>query len=313
MSPTIQLGASTSAPPLVSRFSQIFEPSGVINFPNGDILIIEDEGDSPLHLTNFSDNSSSDKISLNQPTSIRLASPVDDLEGITLGRDGMIFLITSFSTTKKGKRKQKRQRLIQLKIENGRIVHELHFDNLLPHLTEQLANEKYLDKPGVDALNIEGIAFDKDKKHLLLGLRAPMKESEAIILVLENPYEIFSKTVPPRFSNPNIALDMAGGGIRAITYDDTLKTYLLANEIRNRKDKLRPGLWAWDGNPAHEPSRISLPKMKGVSNIEGITSVVINTKSYLLLMCDDGQRKTGKGAHYILLDHALLTKQATPK
>ena len=293
--------------PAVSRFPHIYEPSGVLSLPGGDILIIEDDGSNPIHITRIADPSVADF--LDPFTTLHLATPVSDLEGITPGRDETVFLITSFSVAKKKKkRKQKRQRLIQFQIKDGRIIRELHFDNLLPYLTQQLRKEKHVDSKDADTLNIEGITFDKEKDHLLIGLRSPLTKGKAIIIVLENPYDIFSGTTPPRFSVRNIVVNLDGEGIRGMTYDHILEMYLITNEVKNRKGKLRPALWAWDGNSAHKPVRVSLPKLKGVKNIEGITSVSIGSRHFLFLVCDDGERKKGKGAHYILMDAGFLSE-----
>ena len=304
--PIIQSCAVASDSPLVDRFLHIYEPSGVLYLSNGDVLMIEDDGRNPLHLISIADHSGVD---FSGPhVTMKLSTPVDDLEGITLGRDETVFLITSFSPGKKKKRKKKRQRLIQFQIKDGLVVHELHFDNLLPYLIQQLNKEKYIDAGGVDTLNIEGITFDAGKKHLFIGLRSPLFKGRAIIVVLENPYEIFSGTTPPIFTGRNIMLDLGGEGIRGITYNDNLGVYLITNEVKNKKGKLRPGLWVWDGKFADKPVRVSLPKMKGIKNIEGITPITAGTRHFLLLVCDDGERKKEKGAHYILMDAEFLSK-----
>lgn len=304
--PIIQPGAVASDSPLVDRFLHIYEPSGVLYLSNGDVLIIEDDGRNPLHLISLADHSSVD---FSRPhVTMKLSTSVDDLEGIALGKDETVFLITSFSPDRKKKRKKKRQRLIQFQIKDGRIVHELHFDNLLPYLIQQLKKEKHIDGGGADTLNIEGITFDAEKKRLFIGLRSPLVKGRAIIAVLENPYEIFSGTTPPIFTGRNIMMDLGGEGIRGITYNYTLGLYLITNEVKNKKGKLRPGLWGWDGKPADKPTRISLPKMKGIKNIEGITQLTVGTRHFLLLVCDDGERKKQKGAHYILMDAEFLSK-----
>ena len=119
--PALLSEAVASDFPFVSRFSQIYEPSGVIISASSDILIVEDEGDDPLHITSFANDS--------PPIPLTLSIPVSDLEGVALGRDETVFLITSFSTTKKNKRKQKRERLIQLKVKGDRVVDEHHFND----------------------------------------------------------------------------------------------------------------------------------------------------------------------------------------
>lgn len=300
--PILLSDAGASGPPFVSRFPQVYEPSGVIIFPSADILIIEDEGDEPLHIARFADGLSGAANIKILPVSLTLPVPVSDLEGAAIGRNETAFLITSFSTTKKNKRKKKRQRLLQLKVKNGQIVQEQHFDHFLPTLTAQLLKEKHLTPADVGTLNIEGIAFDREKKKLLVGLRTPLAKDKAIIVIVENPYDIFSKDSEPNFSDQNITLNLGGGGIRGITYDHTLKTYLLVNEVPDNKGKLRPALWAWDGNRLQKPVRISLPKLKGVKNFEGVATITIDSNHLLLLVCDDGKRKNGKGGHYVVLN-----------
>jgi len=301
------LGSSVANPISIARFSHIYEASGVVSSPEGDILIVEDDGSNPLRVTQFKRGSDLKGKSLKTPVVLQLSTPVDDLEGVAVGKDETIFLITSFSVTKnKKKRKKKRQRLIQLKIRNGKIIRELHFDHLLTPIIQQLLKGQLVEKTTADTLNIEDITFDKNKKHLLIGLRSPLIGDKAIILVLENPYDIFSRAVKPRFSSLNITFSIGGEGIRGLTYDHSLDVYLIVNEIRNKKGKLRPALWVWKGNPAYQPTRVSLPKMKKVKNIEGITPVEVQNKTFFLLVCDDGNRKKGKGSHYILLGAEVL-------
>ena len=295
--PFLQSDSVAADSPLINRFSHIYEPSGVICLPGGDLLVIEDDGSNPLYIIPIVDNSAG---FLGTPEEMRLSTSVDDIEGITSGRNETIFLITSFSPTKKNKRKKKRQRLLQFQINDDKIIREFHFDNLLPYLIGHLANEKYVGSKGADALNIEGITFDRKKEHLLIGLRSPLRKGKAVIVVLENPYELLSDRDIPVFSPRNIILDLGGEGIRGMVYDDLRNGYLITNEVRNRKGKLRPGLWFWE--PSRKPVRIPLPKMKGVKNIEGIAPITIASRHFLFLVWDDGERKRKKGAHYILIE-----------
>jgi len=297
--PVLQPVSGAAGLSLINRFSHIYEPSGVLRLSGGDLLVIEDDGHNPLHLIPVIDGSSA---FLGQPVSLPLSTSVGDLEGISSGRDGTVFLITSFSPTRKNKRKKKRQRLIQFQIENGRIVNELHYDNLLPYLTRHLAKEKSVGTKGADTLNIEGIALDKENDSLLIGFRSPLEKNKAVIIVLENPYDLFSTSASPVFSPRNILLDIGGEGIRGMGYDDIEGGYLITNEVKNRKGNLRPALWFWKGDPSSKSAGIPLPKLKGVKNIEGITPITIGSRHFLFLVCDDGARKKKKGAHYILLE-----------
>ena len=47
---------------------------------------------------------------------------------------------------------------------------------------------------------------------------------------------------------------------------------------------------------------IWLFKKYRIKSIEGITPLYFNGAHYLLLVCDDGDRKKEQGAHYVLID-----------
>ena len=300
----VQLGTASGKKQQVSTFSEIYEPSTVIQLPDGLILIAEDEGDQPLHLSRLVNLEGDLKL---EPVQLPKIDPVpDDLEGSDLGKDGAVYLITSHSINKKGKRKKKREVLARLTFKNGKISEYTAYDGLLIPLKKALEANSEMEAAGFQQLNIEGLSFDSSRKRLLLGLRAPLAGNKAIILVLENPYTIFSEGQAPRFQQKNIYLNLGGGGIRSVAYDSRRKVYLFANEIPNKKGKLRPAVWAWDGNPRSSPARVALPKLKGIKNIEGITLVQFQKKKYLLMVTDDGARKRKEGAHYIFLDTSAL-------
>ena len=285
-------------------FTEVYEPSTVTQFGDGLILIAEDEGKRPLLVSRLIESEKG--LELNPVRLERTDNAIDDVEGSALGKDGAIYLITSHSTANNDKRKKKRELLTRLTFKGDKISDTDTYGGLFSPIIAALQSEF---KNGVDPsqqLNIEGLCFDSTKNKLLLGLRSPLLEDRAIILTLENPYALFSKGQAPRFQKKMIYLDMGGGGIRSIAYDSKRKTYLLANEIPNGKGKLRPVVWAWDGKPHSPPTRITLPKLKGVKNIEGMTLVKFQKKTFLLMVSDDGNRKKKKGAHYYFLDTSAL-------
>ncbi len=300
----VPLCAAAGKKQQVSTFAEIYEPSTVVQLADGRILIAEDEGDMPLYLSrvvNLKGNLILEPVQL-QGTDVAL----DDLEGSALGKDGNVYLITSHSVNKKGKRKKKREVLVRLTIKDDKILEIKTYNGLLLPIKKALRSKSGIGAAELQQLNIEGLYFDSAKKKLLLGLRTPLAGNKAIILVLENPSALFSKGQAPKFQQKNIYLEMGGGGIRSITYDSRHKVYLLTNEIPNKKGKLRPAVWAWNGKPHSQPSRVVLPKLKGIKNIEGITLVKYQKKTFILMVADDGIRKKKKGAHYCFLDTATL-------
>lgn len=282
------------------RFVGVYEPSAVVQLSDGLVLIAEDEEDNPLSL--FSIQSRGDNLKLiRQDKKVAMELPLDDLEGGTTGKNEKLFLITSHSTTGSGKKNKKRERLVRFGIVGHSIQGLQSYGSLRTDIVKawtRLAPNQQLD---LKKLNIEALAFQEGLNKLFIGLRSPLIGKKSNLLLLENPYAIFNNTgVAARFERL-ISLDLGGGGIRAMTFDELERRYLLANEVLDKKDKLRPAVWEWSGKAADDPVRVSLPKIKGIKNIEGMTFVTSGNRRYLLIVCDDGNRKKKKGAHYVFL------------
>lgn len=285
-------------------FNMIYEPSTIIQLRDGNILIAEDEGDNPLFLSPLVNIKSGPEL---KPVRLQgINGVLDDLEGSALGKDGAVYLITSHSSDKKGKRKKKREVLTRLTFKDGKISDNTSYYNLLVPMRKVLEDESKIKSANLKQIDIEGLCFDSSQERLLLGLRSPLAGNMAVILVLENPYTIFSEGQNPKFQKKMIYLDIKGGGIRSMTYDPERKAYLLVNEIPNKKGKLRPAVWSWDGKSNSSPIQVKLPKLKGIRNIEGITLTKIKNKTFLLMVADDGNRKKKEGAHYWFLDTSTL-------
>jgi len=231
---------------------------------------------------------------------------LEDIEGSALGKGGAVFLITSHSTNKKGKRKKKREVLTRLTFKDGKVSDNTAYYNLLVPMRKVLESESKIEAANLKQINIEGLCFDSSQERLLVGLRSPLVGDMAVILVLENPYTIFSEGQDAKFQEKMIYLDLQGGGIRSMRYDSERKAYLLVNEIPNKKGKLRPAVWSWDGKPNSSPIRVKLPKLRGIRNIEGIALTKIKKKTFLLMVADDGNHKKKEGAHYWFLDTSTL-------
>lgn len=288
----------------VLTFNGIYEPSTVIQLRDGSILIAEDEGDQPLLISPLLIMKSGPAL---EPVRLEeINGALADLEGSGIGKDGAIYLITSHSTTQKGKRKKKREVLTRFTFRDGKISDNTSYYDLFLPMREALERESKIAKDSLQQINIEGLSFDSSKEKLLLGLRLPLAGNEVVILALENPYALFKEEQVPKFQQKVTYLDIGGEGIRSLTYDHDRKAYLLVNEIPNKKGKLRPALWSWDGNPNSPPTRVKLPKLQGIRNIEGITLAKFKKKTFLLLVADDGNRKKKQGARYWFLDTSKL-------
>jgi len=281
-------------------FSNLYEPSDAVQIIDGSVLIVEDDGDHPLQL--FSITSEKGELLLSPKAITGDKIKAHDLEGITEGGMGDVFLMTSHSATKNDKRSKSREQLLKVEIREQHISDLQVVDDLLPYIQKQLYESLNLSKEDIDDINIEGIVFNHVKETLFIGLRTPLYQDRALMLTLLNPYDLFSKKQKPKFDPKIISLDLEGGGIRAIAYDKIGDQYFFAGEARNKKGKLRSRVWGWNSKMNNKPARVEWPKMKGLKNIEGIAVVQYGGLPYLLFVCDDGDRKQGQGGSYGLIN-----------
>ncbi|WP_163340131.1 DUF3616 domain-containing protein [Desulfopila sp. IMCC35008] len=283
----------------ISTFDSLYEPSGVVQVKTGAVIVIEDERGTPLYFVRPQQRS--ERGVLARGKSLSVGVEVDDLEGITASGDSTLFAITSHSVTRKGKRKEDREQLLKLKVQNNSVTLTGEAHSIQPYVIKQLQQLQEFDEILMDAINIEGLSFDKSGKKLLVGLREPLFNGKAIVLEILNPFSLFEDNEPPLFSDQLILLDVGGSGIRAMEYFPQLKRYLVASEVTNKNGKKRSRVWAWDGTKHNSPTKVVLPKLKGIRNIEGLAPLVYENKHFLLIVCDDGKRGEEKGAHYVLI------------
>ncbi|MEE9327403.1 MAG: DUF3616 domain-containing protein [Cocleimonas sp.] len=294
----------------ILKFDDIYEPSGVQQLADGRLIIIEDEPQLPLHILDVDENGEmTENKSLNLLLQIALNTKLDDLEAITTGPDGYIYATTSHKRNKKGHRKPDREQLIRFKIKGNKIIDTGIVTNLIDAIKESkiLGKVNKQGKGGVYNINIEALSFDRQNR-LMICLRNPRIDGKSIILLLENPVEIFNEKTKPIISKLPILLDLQGGGIRAMSYDSRLKGYLLTNEVyssENNNSK-HSQISFWDGIPSHQPNIIQLPSVINMRNIEGIAPVTINNEPRVLLISDNGSKKRQRSANYLFLDYDQL-------
>ncbi len=232
-----------------------------------------------------------DRLQFDKPSK-NILTKLIDLEGIAEDARGHLFAITSHSRSIKGHLKQSRQQFVRFEIQKNLITDFEQF-----HFLGNCIRRKI----GVNEINIEAISFDKNGKKLLIGLREPVLEGKSLIVVLANPNAIFEQREKPKILDQIFRLDLDGGGIRAMYFDQKLGGFLIANEIKSAQGKLRSAFWFWNGTAVQSPYRISIKGMDNIKNIEGITLVNIDGAPCILIVSDDGKARKHKGAHYAIL------------
>ena len=298
----------------IGTFDDIYEPSAVQQLPDGRLLVVEDEASRALNILTIDETG---MLVEDNALDVRMmrafGRKLTDLEGLSIDADGFLYATTSHSLTQKGERKADREQMLRFRITGNSVTDIATYGGLRDTLaTDTALREAVLQATGqhidMNALNIEGLAFVRQTGHLYVGLRAPMAGTQGIIFVIQNPDEMFTGRARPRFGAP-ILLELQGGGIRALSYDAVLDTFLIVNELEGFEGNRFSQLWRWSGNPSVHPEPIALPDIINLNNVESIDSIVIDGEPRLLIMSDEGNEKKNEPARYMMLDYGQLTER----
>jgi hypothetical protein len=291
------------------QFDGIYEPSGIQALPDGRFVVVEDEAKDALHVMALNQqNQMVEDKRLSRQLMRSFYQPLDDLEAVTLGPDGYLYAMTSFSLNKHGERSPEREQFIRFKIDGNHITGAYSYSNLRQFIEQSgiLGEVDEQGNGGIVNINIEALSFDRQGR-LLIGFRTPLSGDKTILGVLQNPQAVFDHREKPNILRQPLLIDLHGGGIRAMTYSDILKGYLISNEVYGLGDnrKKHSQLLYWDGNPVH---RVYHMIQSGLENIEGITDVRQDGVTKLLLVSDNGRKDKNKVASYHLLDYRELSR-----
>jgi hypothetical protein len=296
----------------ISQFEDVYEPSGLLQLPDGRILVVEDEAESAFKIMRFLvDGSLAENPAINRRLLRSFRRKLSDLEGLSMDQDGFIYATTSHSRDAKGRRKPEREQLLRFRILGDAAVELSFYGDLVENMRRsavlQQALSQYTDQPvNFSDINIEGLHFDQKNQRLLLGFREPVIDGKSLIVKIDNPKAIFEQQADPSFVDVAL-LDLQGGGIRSLSFDPILNLYLIVNEIAGYEGNLYSQLWSWSGEPESKPEPIALPEIINLKNVESIGSVIVNSESRLLIMSDEGNAKKQKPARYMLLGYGQLS------
>jgi len=285
----------------------LYEPSGLAVLADGRILVVEDEMVSPLNVLRSDDVMAALPFT-SQPEPVSGAPNMpglDDLEAATSDADGHVFVITSHSRTNHGNRFERREKLVRFRLEGNEIVDAAIITNLrdrITALTPELAKAGRRGR-GRHGLNIEGMAYDPVGNRLLIGLRHPVVRGQAVLLPLPDQDRGFSNAPPSPLLGEPVYLDLAGGGIRAMTYYPALGGFLIISRQEKRGKAFK--LWFWNPQDG-DPRQIRLAPEINLKNAEGLAVVRQNGSERIMLVFDNGNRKHNRAAAYLLLTHEQI-------
>jgi hypothetical protein len=298
------------------KFELVYEPSGVQQLPDGRFVVVEDESAHPLDVFSLQPDGQVTEQPLYRSSLLSWASTnralgeLEDLEAVAVDDQGRVYAITSHSRKGNGKRAAGREQLVRFGLDGDQVVDIQVFRGLRKKITAQHKPlkdaAKVRDVKNSGGFNIEGLSFDAAKQNLLIGLRSPLAGSNAIIVVMENPHAVFDHDEEPRISDRLIELDLAGGGIRAISYDPHLGGFLIISRKPDKSFKL----WLWGGDADESPQRLRIPSVKNLRQAEGVTPVRLNGRpAGILIVSDDGAGAKGKPGQYLFLRYEQLVNK----
>ena len=289
----------------------IHEPSAIQQLEDGRFLVVEDEKQYPFSLVTLGPDGSVGSTALRMESLAAgdAFAKLDDLEGIALDRAGFIYAITSHSRDDDGDEKKSRDKLVRFRIEGDHVVAPRVVRGVKPALAAAhpvLAAAAAIRDVKSDAgLNIEAMEMSPDQQRLLIGFRSPLLDDCAIIASIDNPSAMFESGEPPRIAATLTTLDLGGDGIRGMSHIPALDGYLLiSGPVARQQVQFR--LWFWSGQ-ADRPARpVTVPGLPGFEHAEGVSPAAIDGRQQIIFVSDDGNRKQGLCAHYLLLEPAQL-------
>lgn len=272
----------------------IFEASGVAQVPGaGGVLFVDDS--RPSEVLWMKTDQQGQQVGDIKPIPIGIS--VENPEGITF--DGTYFYIVGSQSNPKHAERNTIGRFTfdpnTATAQNASVLGD--FRGWLLNKVPDLAGLGEV-KAKQGGLNIEGIAWDPERKGLLLGLRGPVVDGKALVVPLRfvNPQGPFSLDNLKVEDGKAISLSVGGSAIRDIQYDTRLKSFLIISGAPENEDKGDFILWQWDGNAASSPIQKSV--LDNSAKPEGVTSLDVGGDSFMFIVCD--------GSRYAKIDYSSI-------
>lgn len=263
-----------------------FQASAVVHVPGSDgVLFVDDDTTRAMFWMQLT----ADGRQRGRAVRVPLPADVDvtDMEGLTT--DGTYFYAVGSQSKRTGFegdglirfRFDARQRTIS-DVERIRDLKRW----LAEHVAELRGTER---RVGDEVLNIEAIAWDPGEKRLLLGLRAPVVDGQALVVSVrlrndDGPLAADNLDV----DGDTIRLPLGGAGIRGLEWDPEAKRFwVIAGAERNAETRdFR--ILAWDGDDDVRELR-ELARYPRTTKPEGIARATIAGRAVSVVVFDTGR------------------------
>lgn len=291
----------------------VYEPSGVVQLADGRLVVAEDEAARPLAL--LTPDSASEVgfgVEPLRPESLLATAllRIDDLEGLAIAPEDLIYAVTSHSRNARGKRDPAREQLLRFTVKGNRLQALGTQTRLRDALSEafpelgKAARER--DVKNEDGLSIEGLAYDPRDRRLWVGLRGPVIDDMAVLVAIVEPSAAFEPDGKLAFAADPVLLDLDGGGVRGLSYAARLGGFLLLSQEATKKGNKPFKLWLWSGDSAAPPRRVRIAGLDDLKHAESVFPVRFGSREYLLLVSDDGDSARGRAARFAFVDFSRL-------
>ena len=302
---------TSSTHPAFQPLTGLHEPSAILQLPDGRFLVVEDEQEHSFNLLTLHPDGTASSESVG-PGWFQGGGAIwnmEDLEGLSIDSLGFLYAVTSHSRDDEGDKKKPREKLARFRIEDDRVVEPVVVSGLKQALVEAhpvlAAAALVLQAKSGNGFNIEALEITPDRQRLLIGFRSPLQGGHALIASVENPTAIFEADASPQVSSRLQTLDLGGQGIRGLSYVSSLNGYLVVGGPTAREGTAFT-LWFWSGKPEAPARRVTIAGLPDIARAEGVSQALVDGKTCIVIVSDDGNRKQGKFASFLLLDAAQL-------
>jgi hypothetical protein len=260
-----------------------FEASGVAQVPGTNGFLFVDDG-RPGEVFYLEVDPQGNQ--LGSIKAVKHGVNIEDPEGITT--DGSHFYIVGSQSKGKG---AQQVGLIRFKFDpkSFSVTEVETISELKKFLEENVAELRDMaaKKSKKDGINIEGLAWDGQGKRLLLGLRSPLVDGQALVVALKmsDPSGSFSYDNIKAAEIKTLKLQLGGLGIRSIEYDNRLQAFRLIAGATENQAKTDFRLWQWSEANGQTQLR-EVTTLDRNLKPEGITGATVGEQSFTFVVFD---------------------------
>lgn len=270
---------------LTAFVGEKLEASGVTAVPGTDgVLMVDNRRNGQVFWMGLDQNGKQ----VGAIKAIDLGVTIEDAEGVTT--DGTYFYVVSSQSRSKA---IATTGLVRFKFDtrSQTAVSVEAISGLKKFLVENVAELRAEgDRKSKDGgLNIEGLAWDPRQGRLLLGLRSPVVEGNALVVPLKlrdsgGAFSIENLIVD---GSKAIRLPLAGIGIRSIEHDARANVFRIISGAAEDQNQTDFGLWEWNGD---QPQRVlrKTNTFEKTLKPEGVARATVGNRNFIIVVFDAG-------------------------